>query len=109
MYRQRAGLCLALAVGFMCAQTQAAAPPEKAARGKYDPLRYYDAVTRSASQVRQPEIVEMLMAVLTGSDMGPGEGWFHGAQARYDWKWLATRYDANKDGKISRAEFKGPS
>jgi hypothetical protein len=56
-----------------------------------------------------PEAVEMLAAIAGGSEMGPGEGWFHGSQSRYNWKWLSSRYDTNHDGKITRAEFKGPS
>jgi hypothetical protein len=51
----------------------------------------------------------MLAAILQGSQMGPGEGWFHAGQTRYGWKWLADRYDADHDGTISRAEFAGPS
>jgi EF hand len=62
-----------------------------------------------AAAAKKPEIVEMLTAVLSGSQMGPGEGWFHPSQSRYDWKWLAARYDADHDGAITRKEFAGPS
>ena len=55
------------------------------------------------------EVVEMLSAILHGSQMGPGEGWFHPSQSRYDWKWLAARYDADRDGTITRKEFGGPA
>jgi hypothetical protein len=41
--------------------------------------------------------------------MGPGQGWFHDSQSRYGWKWLAQRFDSNKDGTITREEFHGPS
>jgi Ca2+-binding EF-hand superfamily protein len=56
-----------------------------------------------------PEFVEMLSAVVGGSQMGPGEGWFHNGEARHDWHWLAARCDADHDGKITRKEFQGPS
>ena len=36
------------------------------------------------------------------------EGWFHPAQSRYGWRWLADRYDADHDGTITRQEFAGP-
>lgn len=56
---------------------------------------------------RAPEIVEMLGAMLGGSQMGPGGGWFHAGQSRYDFRWLADRHDLNADGAISREEFQG--
>jgi hypothetical protein len=65
---------------------------------------------RSAVKGRPvPEAVEMLLAIAQGSQMGPGEGWFHPGQGRYGWKWLAARFDANGDGKIDRREFCGPA
>src|SRR5205823_544293 len=54
------------------------------------------------------ESVQMLAAVASGSQMGPGEGWFHPGKGRYGWDWLAARFDANRDGRITAEEFKGP-
>src|SRR2546430_1509561 len=59
--------------------------------------------------VRRLEFVEMFSAVAGGSRMGPGDGWFHPGQSRYDWAWLAGRFDANRDGRITRDEFRGPA
>jgi hypothetical protein len=56
-----------------------------------------------------PEFVEMLSAVLAGSQMGPGEGWFHGSESRYDWKWLVSFCDTKPSGAITRERFKGSS
>ena len=57
----------------------------------------------------QREFVEMMLAVLGGSNMGPGEGWFHEGQSRYGWKWLADRFEIDpEDGKITKEEWKGP-
>lgn len=55
-----------------------------------------------------PEAVRMLAAVLRGSRMGPGEGWFGPGEIRYSWKWLAGRcgVDAAK-GRIPRERFRG--
>lgn len=55
------------------------------------------------------EIAEMLWAIAGGSQMGPGEGWFHSGQSRYGWAWLAARFDADHDSIITREEFKGPA
>jgi Ca2+-binding EF-hand superfamily protein len=63
----------------------------------------------AACRADQPEIAEMVTAILNGSDMGPGDGWFHPGQSRYGWKWLAEHYDADHNGKITRDEFDGPS
>jgi hypothetical protein len=55
-----------------------------------------------------PEAVRMLTAVLRGSRMGTGEGWFGPADNRYSWKWLASRsgVDPAKGG-IPRSRFQG--
>jgi hypothetical protein len=65
-------------------------------------------VAHGFSGLRHLEIVEMVSALADGS-LGPGEGWFHAGQSRYGWSWLAARFDANKDGKIDRKEFRGPA
>jgi EF-hand domain pair/AhpC/TSA family/EF hand len=51
----------------------------------------------------------MLAAILSGAPPGPPHGWFHPAQSRYGWPWLAGRYDADRDGVITRKEFTGPA
>ncbi len=61
-----------------------------------------------AARPRLPEAAEMALAILAGKGAGPGAGWFHPGQSRYDWSWLAARLDADRDGVISRQEFKGP-
>jgi hypothetical protein len=65
-----------------------------------DPLYYYDLLGR-----RPPEILEMVTAIARGSPMGPGGGWFHPSQTRYDWGWLSARFDLDHNGSISRQEF----
>jgi hypothetical protein len=57
----------------------------------------------------QREAVRMVAAILEGSQMGPGDGWFGPGQSRYGWDWLAGRYDGNRDGAISAEEFTGPT
>ena len=58
--------------------------------------------------VRRLEFVQMLSAVLNDEPIEPGHAWFHPAQSRYGWKWLAGRMDANHDGAITPEEFTGP-
>jgi hypothetical protein len=76
---------------------------------RLDPLRYYDHVRAKLRAWHAPEIIQMPTAIAHGSEMGPGEGWFHGGQSRYGWSWLAARYDKNKDGRITAEEFHGPA
>jgi hypothetical protein len=78
-------------------------------RSYLDPLRYRDLVSAGVRQARHIEALEMAEAILGGSQMGPGEGWFHGSQSRYGWPWLTARYDENHDGKITRQQFGGPA
>src|SRR5262245_20135991 len=72
-----------------------------------DPLRYRDEFRRAAVGVKKREAYEMLSAILTGSQMGPGEGWFHDGQSRYSWPWLAARHGIDPKGSISRQRFDG--
>lgn len=56
---------------------------------------------------RPPEGVRMLAAVLRGSRMGPGDGWFGPAENRYSWKWLAGRCGVDPtQGGIPRDRFR---
>ncbi len=61
------------------------------------------------SPPRGSEFVTMWRSVVRdGARMGPGSGWFQPGQARFGWKWLVERADADQDGSISPAEFPGP-
>src|SRR4051794_40907985 len=64
--------------------------------------------TPPLARLQRLEVVQMFAAILKGAPMGPGAGWFHPAQSRYGWKWLAGRFDADRDGSIRREEFTGP-
>jgi hypothetical protein len=90
-----------------------AAAPAAAARGPLpayvlEPGYYAGLLDRGAARLGQLEAVEMFSAIVRGGDMGPNSAWFHPAQARHDWKWLARRYDKNGDGRITPDEFTGP-
>jgi hypothetical protein len=56
-----------------------------------------------------PEWAAMLIDILKGSQLGPGDGWFKKAvaQTRYDWGRVRTRLDRDRDGRVERAEFPG--
>src|SRR5437660_6184513 len=86
---------------------QAADPASNPPRSPLNPLLYRDVVFHQIHAVTRSEGLEMVRAILDGSQMGPGEGWFHSGKSRYSWDWLAENYDADKDGKITRKEFPG--
>jgi hypothetical protein len=50
----------------------------------------------------------MLDAVLSGSQMGPGDGWFKPGETRYTWDRLRARFDTDKNGRVTAKEFTGP-
>src|SRR5258708_33702768 len=54
-----------------------------------------------------PESVRMLLAIARGSRLGPGEGWFGPADARYSWKWLAERNGVSEAEAIPADKFQG--
>jgi hypothetical protein len=108
-FRLVAVMLVGLIGGTAAPTCRAAGGPQRPERGWLDPLRYRDAAAGAVGRARHVEAVEMLTAIWNGSDMGPGDGWFHPGQGRYDWKWLAARYDADHDGRITRQEFRGPA
>jgi alkylhydroperoxidase family enzyme len=55
-----------------------------------------------------PESVRMYLAIMDGSLMGSGEGWFGPSDSRFSWKWLAERHGIANDGAITREQFRGP-
>ena len=54
-----------------------------------------------------PEAIRMYLAIVKGSMMGAGDGWFGPAESRYDWDWLAKRHEIESDGEIESDKFKG--
>src|SRR5262249_1704132 len=58
-------------------------------------------------QLPSSDALRMLVAVQRGDKLSPGVGWYDPSQCRHDWAWLAARYDANGDGRITRKEFTG--
>jgi hypothetical protein len=83
----------------------AAPPDESKGRSIQKPV---DTTLRTQlAAVRRMEFVEMLSAVVRGSQMGPGDGWFHPSESRYTWAWLAERCHVEQKGKIARKDFPG--
>jgi hypothetical protein len=72
-------------------------------------VRFRSAWQEKVARIKQVEGVQMVTAVLAGSQMGPGEGWFHESRSRYGWQWLVERYDRNADEAITAEEFSGPA
>ena len=67
-----------------------------------------DWLAKSFQGQATPEAAEMLIAIAKGSQLGPGEGWFHPGQTRYGWKWIAERHGGNLFATIAKDKFKGP-
>jgi hypothetical protein len=93
----------AMAAPGLAAEPHGLLPPELLRPGYYAGL-----LDRGAARLSKLEVVEMVSAIARGSDMGPNDAWFHPAESRYGWPWLARRCDRNHDGKITPEEFGGP-
>lgn len=112
-----AGACLAGLVGLTAVGGEAKQgdgkpkPPidEKVAADPRAAAMAADLLEAAYQGKDQPEGMRMLIAILRGSGMGPGEGWFGPAQSRYTWEWLARLHglDPAKGGGIPRQAFKG--
>lgn len=58
----------------------------------------------------KPEAVKMLTAILRGSQMGPGDGWFGPAKSRLGWGWVADRQKLDAKARaVKAADFRGPA
>src|SRR4051794_4190066 len=55
-----------------------------------------------------PEAAEMLLAIARGSNMGPGDGWFHPGQSRFGWQWLKENCSPGMSSTIRAQNFRGP-
>jgi Ca2+-binding EF-hand superfamily protein len=94
-----------LAAGAVSSPGAAAEPYNPFPPRVLKPDYYAGLVGRGAARLKKFEAVEMASAIVGGGDMGPNSAWFHPAQSRYGWQWLAGRYDRNRDGAISEDEF----
>jgi hypothetical protein len=101
------GMSVWLLGGTFAPSCRASEPAAPSASRWLNPLRDYELLCSRLRDLHPPELVEMVTAVAGGSEMGPGEGWFHAGQSRYGWQWLAKRFGAHND-RITQPEFKGP-
>lgn len=53
----------------------------------------------------RPEWTDMLIVLLKGVDMRPGQGWFKPSENKYGWSWLSARLDTSADGIVSITEL----
>jgi len=73
-----------------------------------DDVLFYKLVQRLDRDAKESDFALMLRAILSGSMMGQGDGWFKPSESRYDWKWLSERHETAKKDKITSEEFIGP-
>jgi len=59
----------------------------------------------SADWKDRPEWADMLAGLLKNEKMTPTFGWFKPSEKKYDWNWLAAKFDANADGVVAKDEL----
>jgi Iodothyronine deiodinase len=84
--------------------TPLARQPSDAARASGPPARLSNAL-RDLLYSRCTEGGQRLWDVLSNAPM---RRMFEQGETRYGWPWLATRFDADRNGTVSRPEFLGP-
>lgn len=84
-------------------------PPERPKLNPIDLKQFWRAVGPAIRAGREPELFEQLRSNFSTAPRKQGQpgGWYHASILRYDWKWLAQRFDGNHDGSIRRPEFAG--
>jgi hypothetical protein len=78
------------------------------AENPQDDVQFYRLVQHVRRDAKESDFALMLRAILSGSMMGQGDGWFKSSESRYNWKWLAERFDVKKKGKIKEEDWTGP-
>lgn len=66
-----------------------------------------DELEKAYEGTTPPESVRMFLAIARGSRLGPGEGWFGPAAARYSWQTLAEAHKGTTSDGISADKFLG--
>lgn len=56
-----------------------------------------------------PEGAKMFLAIMEGSQMGPGEGWFGPAETKYSYEWLSQNLSSTEAPAIPKEKFTGPA
>lgn len=89
-------------------------PKPAPARPKLNPIdldQFRKAVGPAIRAGREPELFEQIRSNFSTAPRQQGNpgGWYHASVLRYDWSWVARRFDRDGNGTILRAEFTGPS
>lgn len=71
--------------------------------------RYVETILPALEAGRRPEVADQLMFILFSNASDPVPGWYGPCRTRYDWIWLASRFDHNRDGRVLAGEYRGPS
>lgn len=66
-----------------------------------------DVIKNAYADKVPPEGIRMYLAIVAGSKMGAGQGWFGPGQSRYSWQWLAEQHGIALDAGISVEQFRG--
>jgi hypothetical protein len=106
-----AAVLLALAGGVSAPAADEPKPvPQRPRLNSIDPNRLWQAIGPAIRAGRMPELFEQIQSNFSTAPRAAGQagGWYHPSISRYTWKWFASRFDANADGTIRRAEFTGP-
>ncbi len=70
--------------------------------------RFYDSILPELSAGHRPEAADEVMRLLFTTTDQPVTGFWGPGHSRYDWPWVSTHFDPNRDGKVVRKEFSGP-
>ncbi|MFN7736544.1 MAG: deiodinase family protein [Pirellula sp.] len=83
-------------------------PVEESSKREISPTEVAEYLEGVYKGTLPPEGAKMLMAIVQGSQMRSGEGWFGPAQSRFDYAWLCKQcnVDDSKKG-IPRSRFPG--
>ena len=84
-------------------------PVEESSKKEVSPKEVAEYLESVYKEALPPEGAKMLMAIVQGSQMRSGEGWFGPAQSRFDYAWLCKKCTVEEDQKgIARSRFPGP-
>jgi peroxiredoxin len=69
--------------------------------------RFYESILPELSAGHRPEAADEVMRLLFTTNDQPIPGFWGPGHSRYDWPWVSTHFDPNRDGKVVRTEYCG--
>jgi Iodothyronine deiodinase len=100
------GLILAVFLGVASADDVRSKDSEKIDPSELQ--RFYDSILPDLAEGRRPEVADELLSILFGKPSRPVPASIGPAHSRYDWAWVSSHFDSDRNDQVLRKELPVP-